>query len=325
MTNQTKSVLLIGGTGLLGYHAGKEFLRKGYRISIMALDKPVENLFAQEVDYILGDVNQHSDEFLQKEFEKHDYLLIASGADDRVVPPAPALAFFRKHNVVAIKRLIELAVQVKLKKVVLLGSFFTHFNREYPELEMGKVHPYITSRVEQQEMALSLANSFTQVVVLELPYIFGTVPGRKPIWNVLLDQINAYKTVFYTKGGTTMVTAKQVGQAIVGAFEHAASGAYLVAGENLVWTQWLRIVLKAQNQESRKVVIAPKWLVKLAMRARMKQEKKHGKESGLHMVKYIDFQTRCSFGDKKKSQEQLHFENDDLESAIIESIQECRK
>lgn len=320
--NQTKGALLIGGTGLLGYHAGLEFLQKGYNITVMALDKPA-NLFPTDVEYLLGDVAEMKDSVLLSQFEKHQFVLIACGVDDRVTPPAPALPFFRKHNVELTNRLVQLAKQAGVSKVVVLGSYFTHFNREFPELEMAKHHPYITSRVEQQEVALAHADSSFSVVVLELPYIFGTVPGRKPLWNVLLDQINAHKTVFYTKGGTTMVTAKQVGQAIVGAFEHAKTGAYLVAGKNLLWTEWLALVLKALNQEGRKVVIVPKWVVKLALKSKMRKDKKEGKESGLNMVKYVDFQTRCSFGDAKKSMQELHFEHDDLETAILHTIKKC--
>lgn len=249
-----KNVLIIGGTGLLGYHAGKAFLQKNYKISVLALDKPSDNLFENnDVEYVLGDYSLMAKDDLLKLFAKHEYVLLACGADDRITPKAPALAFFRKHNVEQIETLIKIAKEAMVKKIVVLGSYFTHFNREFPELKMGEVHPYITSRVEQQQMALSENNENTQISVLELPYIFGTVPGRRPMWTVILDQINKYKTVFYTKGGTTMVTAKQVGQAIVGAFEHAPAGAHFVAGQNLLWTNWLKIVLKALNQETERL------------------------------------------------------------------------
>jgi nucleoside-diphosphate-sugar epimerase len=36
MEGKGKSVLIIGGTGLLGYHAGLELLRRGYEVTALA-------------------------------------------------------------------------------------------------------------------------------------------------------------------------------------------------------------------------------------------------------------------------------------------------
>ena len=78
-------------------------------------------------------------------------------------------------------------------------------------MELTKKHHYIRSRIEQEEVALSFAkDGEMDVAVLELPYIFGTQPGRKPVWVILIEQLtNMGKTTMYPKGGTAMVTVRQ--------------------------------------------------------------------------------------------------------------------
>ncbi len=51
------------------------------------------------------------------------------------------------------------------------------------------------------------------------PYIFGAQPGRKPVWLFIAQMIQNTKgkRLYYPKGGTTMVTVRQVGEAIAGA------------------------------------------------------------------------------------------------------------
>jgi dihydroflavonol-4-reductase len=78
------------------------------------------------------------------------------------------------------------------------------------------------------------------VSVLELPYIFGAQPGRKPVWVFLVEQIQKMKgATFYPAGGTTMVTVKQVGQCIAGALERGRGGKnYPIGYYNLPRKSW---------------------------------------------------------------------------------------
>jgi NADPH-dependent 2,4-dienoyl-CoA reductase/sulfur reductase-like enzyme len=73
----------------------------------------------------------------------------------------------------------------KVKKVVILGSYFTHFNEKWPELDLAGSHPYIRSRVEQMEVAFTFNSYSMNVVVLEIPYIFGTLGTSES--NILPD------------------------------------------------------------------------------------------------------------------------------------------
>ena len=73
--------------------------------------------------------------------------------------------------------MLRLAKENGVKHVVVLGSYFAYFAKAWAEKELTKWHPYIRSRIDQETMCLSFADENFDVAVLELPYIFGTLPG----------------------------------------------------------------------------------------------------------------------------------------------------
>ena len=123
-------VLIIGGTGFLGYYAVRELLKRNYAVSILSLPPlPAEGLFAPEVEIVLADLNKLTDAEVEKYLSGHDAVIFAAGADDRATPPAPAYPFFHKYNVEATRRLATLAKQAGVKRMVVLGSYFAYFDR----------------------------------------------------------------------------------------------------------------------------------------------------------------------------------------------------
>ena len=194
--------------------------------------------------------------------------------------------------------------------------------KEFPEMELTKKHHYIRSRIEQEEVALSFAkDGEMDVAVLELPYIFGTQPGRKPVWVILIEQLtNMGKTTMYPKGGTAMVTVRQVGEAIVGAAEKNVGGnAYPIGYYNLTWDEFLRIVHRAMGQPNRKIIHIAKWMFKAFGVYMMNEYKKRNVESGINAVYLADIMCMNTFINKKWSVS-LGVQEDDIESAIFDSV-----
>ena len=189
-------------------------------------------------------------------------------------------------------------------------------------MELTKKHPYIRSRIEQEEVALSFAkDGEMDVAVLELPYIFGTQPGRKPVWVILIEQLsNMGPITMYPKGGTTMVTVRQVGEVIVGAAERNKGGnAYPVGYYNLTWDEFLRIVHRAMGQPNRKIIHIAKWMFKMYGVHMMNEYKKRNVESGINAVDLAEIMCMNTFIDKKWCVS-LGVQEDDIESAIFDSV-----
>ena len=318
------NVLLIGGTGFLGYHAVKELTKRGHQISILALPPlPAEGLFPVETKILLADLNTLSDEEVLKSLRGQDAVVYAAGADDRITPKAPAYPFFFKHNVEATRRLITLARQAGVKKAVVLGSYFVYFDRIWPKLKLKEHHPYIRSRVEQEKAAIEAGGKDMSVCILELPYIFGSMPGRKPIWKPLITYIRSTPVVFYTHGGTNCISVEHIAESIAGALEKGrARASYVIGDENLTWVEMLRKISRSMGRE-KPIISLPNWLAIMAGAFIKLLHYLQGREGGLDPIALIKLQTAMTFFDPTPSKQDLGYRSGGLDEALKKTIIAC--
>lgn len=316
-------VYVIGVTGLLGLSASRILLERGHEVRGIArrgLSSGVECPAGLEVE--TGDVTALSDEVLEERLTGCEALVYAIGADERVAHSAPVYPHLRRENVEECARVVRIARSAGVRRLVVLGSYFVHFHREWPELRLDR-HPYIRSRIEQEEAVFEAAGPEMTVSILELPYIFGTIPGRDPIWGFLVEMIRSPKTVYFPKGGTAMVTADQVACAIAGAVERVGeSGSYPIGGRNLSWVAMIELMLEAMGL-SKRIVTVPTLLARIYGIVDLARSRFRGEERGINPVHYMDFQTRNSFIDPRDAMEELAYGEDDLAGAIRETVQAC--
>ncbi len=319
-------VLIVGGTGLLGYHATLELLARGHNVSLLALPPlPAAGLFPEGVSILLQDLNTIDDKGLADLLSGADGVVFAAGVDDRVTPKAPAYPYFHEHNVEVTRRLAGLCRQSGVKRFVILGSYFAYFHRLWPHMELTRHHPYIRSRVEQTREAQAAGGDELAVITLELPYIFGTMPGRKPLWVPLIRYAVSRMPLFYPRGGTTCVTVKQVAQAIAGAVEKGeADACYPIGGENLTWVQLLNRITRLAGKPKR-VITLPDGLVRAGAAFLKAFHRLQGVESGLDPVQFINLQTAQTFIDPAISQSALGYESGGLEEALLETVRVSKK
>ncbi|HZJ77328.1 MAG TPA: NAD-dependent epimerase/dehydratase family protein [Clostridia bacterium] len=315
-------VFMIGGTGLLGSAAAQLFIDKGHQVKSVALPPlPVGAPIPEEMELEFGNFLELSDDELKAMMTGCDCFVFAAGVDERVEFPPPVYDSYKKYNNDPVERMIKLAKECGVKKSIILGSYFVYFAREFPEMELAKKHPYIRSRVDQEDIALSLADENMDVAVLELPYIFGVQPGRKPVWVVLIEQLaNMGKITMYPKGGTTMLTVRQVAQTIVGAAEkNKGANAYPIGYYNLSWDDFLTVVHAAMGEPNRKIIHVAKWMFKLYSKKLAKDFKERNADPGIDLVGLADIMYMNTFIDKKWSVE-LGATHDDIKSAIFDSV-----
>lgn len=319
-------VFMIGATGLLGSEAAKELIKKGHQVSSISLPPiPTGASLPKKLELSLGNYMELEDAEIRKLMEGCDGFVFAAGIDERVEGPAPIYDLFEKYNITPLIKLLEIAKECGVKHVVVLGSYFAYFNRIHPEWELAKHHPYIRSRAEQAKVALSYADDKMDIAVLELPYIFGTQPGRRPVWLFLVEQLQAMKKVtLYPKGGTTMVTVKQVATCIVGALEKNVGGSnYPVGYYNMTWREMLRIFHKHLGVPKKKILTIPTWMYRMGMKKIVQEQKEKNIDGGLQMVEFTKLMTTNLFIDKKNIVEKFGVQDDDIERAIGESVKLC--
>jgi len=316
-----RGVLILGGTGFIGWHAAKECLRRGWRVSAFALPPlPAPNLFPPEVRVTLADFQETADDAFAGLLEGHEAAVFAAGADDRTTPKAPAYPFFRQANVDATVRFIRLCRHAGTRNVVLLGSCFSHFARLWPELELTSHHPYIRSRVEQEDAAIAEAGSDVNLAILELPYVFGAMPGRTPLWKPLVDYVRSAPLVLYPRGGTNCISVERVAEAVAGAV--GQSGQFLVGDRNLPWKNLLGRICTLTGRR-KWVYTLPDWSVRDAaafLRARHFLQRR---ESGLEPVEFVRLQAAETYFDPEPARAALGFASGGLDDALAATVSAC--
>lgn len=319
-------ICMIGGTGLLGSQGAKELISRGHQVKAIALPPlPEGAVLPPEMEIEYGNYLEMNDDEIRKMFDGCDGFVFAAGVDERVEGPAPIYDLYKKYNIDPIYRLLKIAKECGIKHTVVLGSYFAYFAKARPQMKLTEYHPYIRSRIDQENAAMSFADDNFSVAVLELPYIFGTQPGRKPVWVFLVESIRKMPRVtMWPKGGSTMVTVKQVGQAIAGAIERNKGGnCYPIGYYNLTWKEMLTICHKHLGCPNKKIITIPDWMYAMAGKNIVKQQKKQGIQGGLDMIKFTELQCSNQFINKELGSVPLGVEPDDIDSAIGDSVKLC--
>ncbi len=318
------NILVIGGTGFIGYHVVVKAIQRGNDVTAVAHNLPPDRLFPPRVHVETQDIESASDAELAKLLGGYDALVFAAGVDDRTVPKAPAYDFFFSHNVKPVAKLCTLAREAGLKRAIVLGSYFAHFDRKWPSLEMSRYHPYIRGRVEQSKAAFEASRDGLETIVLELPYIFGSTPGRTPLWSELIKYVESPLPLLYTAGGTNAISVKNVAEAILGALERGNGGEiYTIGDENVTWKELLERISRITGNHQ-KMHIIPRPVVSAFMRGLQTKHVLQGRESGLHPVEFVKIQTSNTFFDPSASRKVLGYGSGDLNEALEDTIRACR-
>ena len=329
------NIFIVGGTGLLGCEAASILIKRGHKVRSVALPPiPVGAPIPKEMELELCDINKKSDEEVLKMFKDIDVFIFAAGIDERKECPAPVYDWYDKYNIKPLERFLPLAKRAGAKKAVVLGSYFSLLDKEEygykQKLPKGLLerNPYIRARMNQEEAVRKFVDDNFDAAVLELPYIFGTQPGRKPVWTVLIEQtagMDKLPFTMYPSGGTAMLTVRQVGESIAGAAEKLGNeykGFYTwpIAMYNQTWKEFLRIVYDARGMgKNRKVISVPAWMMKMGMGKIIKEYKEKGIESGLD-PKYLPYIMNLNLFIDNKYAKALGVTEDNIVDAIFDSI-----
>jgi dihydroflavonol-4-reductase len=320
------NLLVIGGSGLLGTFTVNEALRRGHVVT--GLSRTVRES-SGGVRWLAGDVTRMTEAQLREACEGQEALVYALGLDDREPRARPSYPVFFEDHVTVCTRVGRVAREAGVKKFVVFGSYFTHFDQTQPELAMARHHPYVRARCEQRDAVLALAGPGFDAYVLELPYIIGSLPKSVPPWTFLFSMLASPGPValFFTRGGTAAVTARQVAQASLGAIEGSAvSGAYPLGGVNWTWVEWARQFFAAAGFTKR-VWGLPAFAFVLFGAISSWVLALRGLQRGLAIGAFAKVQYMNAFVDPRVAQEALGYSHDAYEhelKALVAEWQQLR-
>lgn len=320
------NIFIIGGTGLLGCEAAKQLILKGHKVTSISLrPHSSEPAIPKEMEIIVGDINKKTDEEILDILKGKDIFIFAAGVDERVEFPPPVIDYYKKYNIAPLERLFPLCKQAGIKRSVVLGSYFSYLAKQFPDDKFEDENPYIMSRLLQEQVCEQFSDDNFGVCVLELPYIFGTQPGRKPVWTILIEQIafmDSWPATLYPRGGTAMLTCRQTGEVICGAALNGKSGfeALPISMTNMKWYELLKIVYKARGMgENRRIIGIYPWMMKFGLRGTAAQYEERGIQSGINPLNLPYIMDKDLFISDKYARE-CGATDDDIVAAITDSI-----
>lgn len=319
----SQKVLVIGGRGFIGSHICRTLSEHDFSVTIAQRSSP--GIPSPSVPVIQLMLNTISIDDLTEVLSGYAYVIFCGGADDRAIPTGDVNEFFFTENVAPCLKLTESASLAGVKKLVILGSYFTHFDREVPAWKLKERHPYIRSRGLQQTETVNAAHSGLEVTTFEIPYVFGATAGKIPLWKPLIRYIDLMPMVFYPRGGTNIMSVQQVAQAVLGLLRtEEYRPHWLIGSENVSWTALIHMIAAALGKR-RLVVSLPKWMMQSVAWVIKGGLAIRGKRVGLDLPHFMAVQTANTFLDITDSMEGLGYQKTDMQQAINETVAACKK
>ena len=68
MNQKKKKILIVGGTGFIGYHLAKASLKKGWKVTSVSINKPKKIRRLKNIKYIFCDITKKN--FIKKKDKK---------------------------------------------------------------------------------------------------------------------------------------------------------------------------------------------------------------------------------------------------------------
>ena len=168
-----KKVLIIGGTGFLGFHTAKLFEKKKFKVISLSRAKPKKLRFLKNIKYFFSDISNKKKLFqILKKIKEVDFVINLGGeVEHRKINKT----FLSHYN--GVKNLADYYKNKNLAKFIQIGSSLEYGKSISPHNEKSKLNPqsnYSRAKAKSTKYLLDLykKNNFPAIIVR--PYqVFG--------------------------------------------------------------------------------------------------------------------------------------------------------
>lgn len=230
--------LIVGGTGMIGYHVADLLAANGHDVVIGARRPPGADSPAARWPTLLGDYAEG--DFTEAELKPFDAVVFGAGQDVRHTDNDKQDAeYWAKYQTEGVPDFFARAKRAGVPRAVQIGSYYHMFDPAIADRV-----PYARARQLADERSRELADADFNVSTLNASTVVG--PGQRNIARLIAwargDLIGQIPD-FAPPGTTNFVSVRSVAEAVLGALTMAESGkAYLVGDENYTWLEYFGLV-----------------------------------------------------------------------------------
>jgi nucleoside-diphosphate-sugar epimerase len=186
-----KNILIIGGTGFIGYHLAKKFLQKNFKVTSVSKNPPKKLRFLKKVKYIICDIN--NEKILKKIDDNFDYVVNLGGYVDH----KNKRETYRSHYL-GLKKITKIFIKKKIKKFIQIGSSMEYGRVQSPHKEHFKCYPesiYGISKLLSTEYLINLYKKKKfPVVILRLYQVYGPNQDKNRLIPIIIDSCKNNKS-----------------------------------------------------------------------------------------------------------------------------------
>lgn len=169
-----EKILIVGGTGFLGFHLAKYYSKKKiFKIISLSRKKPKQARKIQDVNYIYCDITKKNKLFNILKKHKNIKYVINFGGE---VEHKKLKKTFSSHYI-GLKNLTEFFMKKDIKKFIQIGSSLEYGNCRSPQKETNVLRPksnYSKAKAYSSRFLINLYKRFDFPIIIIRPYqVFG--------------------------------------------------------------------------------------------------------------------------------------------------------
>ena len=193
-----EKILILGGTGFIGYHLAKEALRKGFQVISLSKNAPVKKRYLKKVKYILADISNQN--LINKKIKvDFKYVINLAGYVDHT----DKLKTYKSHYL-GCKNISNFFLKKKIKKFIQVGSSMEYGLAKSPQKENFKCKPKsIYGRAKflstNHLLNLYLKKKFP-VTVVRLYQVYGPCQDLNRFMPIIIDSCKSNKNFSCSHG-----------------------------------------------------------------------------------------------------------------------------
>ena len=130
-----KKILILGGTGFIGYHLAKEALIRGFQVSSLSKNTPLKKRYLKRVKYIIADIS-NKNSINKKIKENFQYVVNLAGYVDH----SNKIKTYKSHYL-GCKNISNFFLKNKIERFIQVGSSMEYGLVKSPQKENFKCEP----------------------------------------------------------------------------------------------------------------------------------------------------------------------------------------